>query len=376
MRTALLMYAADYFQGGLWRYAYNLGKNLVVLDDKNTYEFFHGQKKEENFLSLNQYEKIEPQTVIGKIFKQPQLLAKEGFDIVHQTENFCPLFSSKQKYKKIITIHDLTPLKFPQHFSRSSWWYYKYFLPQLLKRVDNIIVPSFSTKEDLVNLYKIKENKITVIYEGIEDKFFEPISDDIKTNVLKKFKIDKPYVLTLGVNFHRNLPTIFRAYKGLSQKMQETVSLVVAGATGKEYIQRPKFIGRAIGYIEKEVEKFGLSDKVIFTGYMSDIELRSLYQKAEVFCFASIAEGFGFPPLEAMASNCLVISSNRSAMQETLKQGAILLDPLDYRAWTENLESVLTNPKKFKVNLETSYKTAQSFKWEKCAREHLKIYYA
>jgi len=375
-KNALLMYSCDWYQGGLWRYAYNLGCQLSLIDQHGDYSFIHGHKKPENFAGLQQGERIIPLKGWEKVFKLPGILKREGFNLVHQTENSCPLFSKKQKYRKVITIHDLTPYKFPKFFSKREYIYYRFYLPQALKTVDAIIAPSQSTKQDLVELYGVKSEKVTVIHEGLEEAFFCQYSPQETKAMLDSKGLSKPYLLTMGINYHRNLGTVFKAYAALPEDIKDSYDLVVAGYTGIEDGKDIRFLGRGTENIVNLVRDLGLKQHVKFVGRLKQEDLMMLYQSAEIFLFPSLSEGFGFPPLEAMASGCPVISSSASAMKETVGDAGILLEPLDPEKWSGAIEQVLQSGDIKRSLIDKGLKRAKSFSWEKCAQGHLGVYYA
>lgn len=369
------MYSCDWYKGGLWRYAHNLSLQLLKLDQKNQYNLIHGVLKPENFNYLHSHEIILPLKNYQKVLFLPNYLKLKGYDVVHQTENFCPLFSNKQRYRKIITIHDLTPYKFPDFFSRTDYFYYRYYLPKALERVDCIIVPSNSTKNDLVNLYQLDPGKIRVIYEGIEENFFERIDSQKIKEFLSKNGVVKPYLMTVGMNYHRNLPTIFSAFAALRSDLRNSLELVIIDAAGIAMKRASaKFVGRGTLNIMKSAEQLGILESIKIIGGATDEELRMAYQGATAFVFPSLAEGFGFPPLEALASGCPVLSSNVSAMPETLSDAAVLLDPVDVEQWKIAIEKAISVSPDRGV-IERGLKIARKFNWKTCAEEHIKVYY-
>lgn len=373
-KNALLMYSCDWFKGGLWRYAHNLALNILKLDNENIYKFIHGLKKPENFSGLENNEIILPLSGWQKIRKLPKILAKEEFDLIHQTENFCPYFLKKEKYRKIVTIHDLNPLLFPRFFSRANYLFYRFYLPLALRTVDKIIVPSFNTKKDLVNFYGLKEEKINVIYNGIEKNFFDPRSPKEIKEFKKEHGIDSPYLLSSTINYHRNLPTVFKAYKSLPKELHEKYKIAIVGATGLETRNKIKFVGRGTKDISRSIQELGLADRIIFTGQINPSEMPLLYQGAEMLVFSSVYEGFGFFPLEAMASSCPVVCSNASSLPEVVGEGGILLDPFDIGGWRDAIARIVSSPELRKTLIEKGRKQAEKFSWEKNAKEHLNIY--
>lgn len=374
-KIGLLMYACDYYQGGLWRYAYNLSKQLLVLDKQNTYTFIHAKEKPENFLGLENQERLMPFFGRDKIFHLPKVLNTGEYSVIHQTENSCPWFPKETKYKKIITIHDLTPYKFPQYFSARDFVYYRFFLPRALKKVNVIICPSQNTKQELVRFYKIDPKIIYVIYDGIEDKFFQAVKEEVKQAFLTERGITKPYIMTLGVNYHRNLGTLFKAYNSLPEALKTKYDLLVFGYTGLETGEALRFLGRGSRQIFQQANGMsGSQGKIRFVGKVTEQDLVMYYKSASVFVFPSLSEGFGFPPLEAMASGVPVISSSATAMKETVGEAGVLVDPKDIRGFTEAITKVLNSKNLQQELTEKGFRRALRFTWKQCAQEHIDVY--
>lgn len=270
MKIGLLMYANDmFFRGGIWRYSYNLARSLVKLDKQNDYTFVHGRKIPENFRNLDDKEQIWPLGRIGKIWKLPELLREEQFDVVHETANFAPIFR-QVNYKKIMTLHDLIPIKFPGTIDIKSLMYYKFYLPITLRQFDYIITPSNNSKEDINELYKIPASKIKVIYHGIEEKFFEEVSEERLNNFKKKYKLNFPFILLVrGIDYRKNPITIFRAFAAMPREFQKSFKIVVLGGVHPSEKE---------GDIIREMRRLKIEDKVIiFDIIKSDSDYKLFY---------------------------------------------------------------------------------------------------
>ena len=144
-KTALIFYQGDFPAGGMWRYGYMLAKGLVTTDKENQYSLIHARSCPENFIGLEPYEKLLPLKWWQKIIFLPKILRRQGFNVVHVTENACPFFINAP-YKKIVTVHDLMPLGLSYSVNLSTKLYYKFYLPWALSKVDKIVTVSQYSK--------------------------------------------------------------------------------------------------------------------------------------------------------------------------------------------------------------------------------------
>lgn len=366
MRIGLLMYANDPpFRGGLWRYGYNLAKNLIKIGSANQFLFIHGEKREENFYGLENYERIIPASSFKKICVLPKILIKEKIDILHETANLSPFFPQITPYKKIVTIHDLSALRYPNTTNLRGWLFFKFLLPKALTRIDYIIVPTRNTKNDIIDFYGINENKIRVIHHGVEEKFFNDISEEKLITFKKRYQLHKPFLFWVGaINIHKNLQTIFKAFLRLPSYIQNEYQIILAGYFGD----------RAARSLEM-IKNLKLDKKVILLQSVSDEELILLYKSASLFVYPSSYEGFGFPVLEAMASGCPVIVSHSSSLPEVVGNGGILVDPHNIELWSYHITKVLEEKSLREELIRHGIQQAKKFNWYKTAQEHLKVYY-
>ncbi len=364
MKTGLVFYQGDWVAGGLWRYGYSLATEFLKLDASNEYKLIHGYKRPENFIGLERIEQLIPLNSWQKILRLPQILNKNNFDVIHVTENACPLFI-RPKYKTLVNMHDLMPLALPQAVNKKTFLYYKYYLPQALKRVDSIITSSEYSKNDLIKFYGIDDKKIKIIYHGIPSHFFGDIDSGKLEYFKNKYKITHPFLLSVsGINFRKNLKIVFEAFNVLSKYIKQEYKILLVGKAESEADPTRQLI-----------KKMNLENNVRFLGYVPEDDLLYFYKLASVFLFPSLYEGFGLPVIEAMAAGCPVISSNATCLPEITGGAALLLDPNKIGDWSEAMSSILTNSE-IKNNLINKGKNhAQQFTWEKSAREHLKCYY-
>ncbi len=252
----------------------------------------------------------------------------------------------------VVTAHDAIPYIYPHKLAPANW-YYKMHIKNTLKVADRVIVVSESAKHDFVRFTGIEPERVKVIYNGIDHDAYRPPVKKIRN---KTFTIRYVGGLTAP---HKNVMSILRTAK-LLMDMGITVKFELAGGAHPDM---PVF---------KEYKTMGLNN-VVFKGFIPDEELPAFYQGADLFIYPSLYEGFGFPPLEAMACGVPVLSSNRGSLKEVLGQGAITLDPKPEN-FADVIASMLNNRQSL-VDLGVAGRhTALQYTWEKCAEETLKCY--
>lgn len=265
--------------------------------------------------------------------------------------------------RRVITFHDLVFEIFPQFYTwKSRLWQWQMSYPYLAKIADQIIAVSQNTKTDLERLYRIKPEKIQVIYEGVESHYFKNIDEQTIINLKNKFNIPEKYLYYIGsLEPRKNVITIVRALAHL-QEQNVNIKLVVSG--GKSWLEGPIFA---------EIEKLHLTAQVVFTGPVTESEKIAWLQGATVFLFPSLYEGFGLPALEAMAAGCPVITSNVSSLPEVVGEAAILIDPNNQASINLAVENICLDVTLANKYSEQGRARAKKFSWEETAKATLSI---
>ncbi len=357
---------------GVAGFTFNLLKNLIRIDKYNAYYFFYNSFSSKidlvEFKNINNNLQIiktnYPNKIFNyffqKIFNYPKLDKVVGGCTVF----YCPHinFSSfSSNSKNIITIHDLSFLRYKEFFSqRKNFWHRAINIKKNIKKFDKIIAVSHNTKNDLVELLKVPSEKIEVIYPGLPElKFDSNLSPDY---LLEKYNINKDYVLYLGnIEPRKNINTLISAYNLLRASGQD-VSLVLAGGWGWKTKK-----------IKQKWQESPYKKDIIFTGYVRDEVKPLLYQKARVFAYPSFYEGFGFPPLEAMSFGLPVVSSNVSSLPEVLGDSALYINPDRPEELSEALKNVLQDQDLRQRLINSGYNQIKKFSWEKTSQDYLKI---
>jgi glycosyltransferase involved in cell wall biosynthesis len=289
---------------------------------------------------------------------RPSRLSTENLDVLHGPANFTPLLSFGN-YKKVITVHDIIAILFPEFYSKRFSRAHSRIFPKQLSFVDRIIVDSQSTRNDLIEHLRVPSEKIITIPLSVDEQF-RPLKhrDDIK-----KHQINSNYILFVGcVRPHKNITTLIQAFYKLKKRGIKHI-LVIAGEKYPHYNE-----------VDITIEKLGLRKEVILTGHFPERNLPILYNAADLFVFPSLYEGFGLPPLEAMACGCPVITSNTSSLPEVVGDAGIMINPNNVDALADAMYRVLTNKGLRQDMIKKGLKRAKMFSWEKTAKETLRVY--
>jgi len=290
----------------------------------------------------------------------PYWAKKARVDLVHQ-----PCFSAPLLYpgKVIVTCHDLISVFFPENLPLVSRLFYSRWMPFSYRRAALLIADSEHTKKDIIALLKISESKIRVIHLAVSP-LFRPIKSRKKiSQVQKKYGTTSRYFLHVGtIEPRKNLEFLVRVY-ALAVREGIKENLVITGKKGWYYEG-----------LFRLVKELNLEDKVIFSGYVAENDLPTLYSGATALLFPSLYEGFGLPPLEAMACGTPVISSSTSSLPEVVGKAGILLPPRDERLWVKNILKI-TQDKGLERTLRAwGPRQAKKFTWEETAKKTIEVY--
>jgi glycosyltransferase involved in cell wall biosynthesis len=308
--------------------------------------------------------------IIHNLFFYPktaQKFIRKDSDIIHffsQEETYL-IKSIKTNAPKIATCLDLIGLTLKEYDFIDRR--FKSYSIKSMREANKIITISDYTKNELIKYTKISADKIKTIYLGADDEFKKLSSDEIADARLE-YNLPENFILYVGSEQSRkNFPLLIKAFYNLKKKYNlKEIKLVKAGSPQISEVQRRKIFDL--------IEQLNLQDDVIFTDYVSDEYLVKLYNAADLFVYPSLYEGFGLPPLEAMACGCPVITSNTSSLPEVVGEAGIMIDPNDINSLTESMYTVLTD-KGLKEELsKKSLERAKMFSWKKTAAETWKIY--
>jgi len=301
---------------------------------------------------------------LEKIFSYPKLdKLIGGADIFWSPHFNFSSFSKDKKLKKIITVHDLSFLRYPEFFSRrKNFWHQALNIKKTLAAADSIIAVSNNTKNDLVELLNINPAKIKVIYSG-NNLVKREISEAEKAEMLNRFKLAGRFILYLGnIEPRKNIKGLIESYNNLRAKNPEFSDLKLVLAGGKGWKSQA---------IYKSYNESKYKSDIHFLGYISQSDKEILYSAAQVFVYPSYYEGFGFPILEAMAYGCPVICSNVSSLPEVAGDAALTINPYNNEEIEEALKIILSDQKLRELYIAKGYKREKLFTWEKTAAKYI-----
>jgi glycosyltransferase involved in cell wall biosynthesis len=283
------------------------------------------------------------------------LLRGRKISLLHVPHFNAPFFWGR---KLIVTIHDLTPLRFPQQYSPAARAYFQIMVKRASRRAEAVFAVSQFTAQSLIEM-GIPGEKIRVIYNGVDPPPEAP--SERERSFLEKYNL-RDYLLYCGnVRFHKNVALLVRLIREL-QKYFPGLKLVIAGAVDPDYQE-----------FQLELSKTD-PELVLLLGYVNPEELGTLYKNALLFLFPSLSEGFGIPPLEAMSYGLPVVASNCTSLPEVLGDAALLLPPYDLNAWVEGVKSILLNPSSRESLKVKGLQRWRLFSWENTAHSLLKEY--
>lgn len=346
---------------GLGNYSRDLVRILSEYEPDNEYLLLNKNKSERGKEILERPNVHFIETSKGNFSRQLKMgkdAQKQEADIFHGLSGELPLKWDSRPIKKVVTIHDLIFVRYPQYYSffdrRIHFWKFK----KAADMADKIIAISEQTKKDIIQYLKVPETKIEVIYQGCHHAFKEQQSPELMQAVKEKFKLPERFILNVGtIEERKNLLNVVKAVSGTE------IPLVVVGRKTKYYQK-----------IERFLKKNKMEKQVLFLEGVSMDELACLYKMADIFVYPSFFEGFGIPVIEALFSKTVVVTSNTSCLPEAGGKDSVYVNPdndLDIRA---KLKFLWENESERKRREEKGFEFVQKFNDEPIAKELMNFY--
>lgn len=374
MRIGIDITAAVTQGGGIGRYTRELIYALVKADKENEYHLFSARQPQTlpvpdpvpNGENVSYHQAPLDERWLYRLWYRlrlplPVQLATGPLDLFHSPDFVLP--PVRDSIPTILTVHDLSFVHYPDTFTPALVNYLNSVVPWSVARATHILADSQATKEDLINIWRVAAEKVTVLYSGVSGRF-QPVTDQKQlAAVRQKYDLGRaPYLVSVStLQPRKNFQMLIQAFKPVAE--QQPHNLVIAGGKGWLYEE-----------MMSEVQKQGLEGRVKFIGFVADGDLPALYSEASLMVFPSLYEGFGLPLLEAMACGVPVLSSNASCLPEVAGEAAVLLSPTEQEAWSQTMNGLLSNPGQRARMVAAGFLQARKFRWKKAAGELLEVY--
>ncbi len=368
----LVSFSGTYRQAGVSKYTEYLINNLAEIDPANEYLIYFGNGPHpqgfaagSNFkLKAGHFSTEKPLVRIAwEQLAAPAILLKDRPAVFHCPVNVIPLAAL---CPTVLTIHDLGFIRFPERYKPAKRRYLHLMTALSARRAAHIITPSQSVRQEVIDLLGIQPGKITAIAEGVAPAF-KPLPPAEVERWRVANAIPDRFALYLGtLEPRKNLPLLIKAFAKWQQmrlKQAAGVKLVLGGAKGWLYED-----------IFRLVQDLGLQDSTLFPGYIKEEDLPLWYNSARCFVYPSVYEGFGLPPLEAMACSCPVITSNSSSLPEVVGQAGLMVGPDDETGLVAALDRLFMNEVERDRLGQAGRERAGEFSWRKAALATLEVY--
>ncbi len=357
--------------GGVTSYSGQLLKNMLAIDHDNKYIFFANSWK--NRINQARF----PKAII-KTYHWPNKIYNLSLNLLNWPKIdkrigpldlfFMPnanFISLSEKMPLVLTVHDLSFEVFPQHLSaKRRLWHQAASPRKLSQRANKIIAVSENTKRDLIDIYHIPADKIAIVHSGIETGDYETINQPAIDLCLKKYRLKKPYILTVSfLEPRKNITALMAAFDALKKKLNQPCGLVIVGQKAWRHEDLTAYQARL---------KYG--SEIVFIGYAPEQDKKLLIKGAHAFVYPSVYEGFGFPPLESMAAGVPVVASAASALPEIIGKSAILVQPYNTAEITEALYQLIIDDNLRKKLINQHQQILQKYTWRNCAEKTLSVF--
>jgi glycosyltransferase involved in cell wall biosynthesis len=368
MKIGLIAYGLDRPLTGMGRYTVELARALRRMKDGPELFIFSGGSigplENEGFplVPLPACRQLSALMTVGNFWISLQA-RRQKMDLVHDPCGVAPFLFGAGNAGMVVTLHDVIPYIYPQTSSLTERIIYQWWLPRLLPEVDAVLTGSRHSREDIRRFLNVRDDRLFMVPYGVSDQF-RPVSGDGSINTIRmKYSLAGPYVLYMGdFTPRKNLHRLLEAFLSLRSRLGK-FSLVLAGSRMNQKAN-----------IEPVIQWLRMGDCVRIIGPVPEADLPALYAGADLFVFPSLYEGFGFPPLEAMACGVPVISSGVASLPEVVGDAVISVNPYRVDSLAEAMRKMLTRPDLRRTMTEKGYEQAKKFSWDRTAKETMDVY--
>ncbi len=366
LNAHLLSSSRSYRAAGINRYVYSLLKHLPTVAGQHRFTVFLGDRKAGEALAgletrVSTLPTVQPAVrIVWEQLVQPVRVMAERVELLHSLAFVQPLVLP---CPGVVTIYDLSFVLFPQRLQPWRRLYLRWGSTLSARRATRVVAISASTKRDIINLLGVPGQKVDVVPCGVDDDFRPVDEPGLLDQLRRKHGLPPRMLLFVGtIEPRKNLTMLLKSYALLRERMQAP-PLVIGGPPGWRH-----------GEVFSLVEELDLLDRVLFPGYIARDELPLWYNAAELFVYPSLYEGFGLPPLEAMACGTPVVISDTSSFPEVVGDAGLLVDPTSAEEIAQAMERVLTDGALRNTLSARGLDRARAFTWQRAARETIGVY--
>ena len=349
---------------GIPAYVRNLLQSLSRIDKENEYILYAHKDFDYDLENKRWTKKSGALTQYGTVWMQMELpfwLKRDRVDIFWGTQHTLPVFTPSD-VKAVLTVHDLVHLIFPETMRLKNLIINKFIIPPSIRRTNAIVGVSEWTLNDVRKYLNPKNKIMRAIHSGVGRQFSPKNKKEAKAKIQSLFHISDPFILTVGTfEPRKNLEGSFRAFERIVDKIPHHLLIV-----GQKGWKNKKTI--------REIKKSKNISRIHFMGYVEDDILPSLYKASDVFLFPSLYEGFGIPPLEAMACGVPVVASNVSSIPEVVGDGAVLVNPNNPENIAEGILNLLNDSDFREKMILRGKKQAEKYSWDKAAQKMVNLF--
>ena len=351
---------------GIGTYVRNLLKYLALIDRETEFvllcrpqDMTVAERLGPNFRAVA--EPSRPYSLAEQVMLPARLVA-QNVSLLHEPHYVLPPLVP---CRAVVTIHDCIHLMFPQYLpNRFAHAYARANLWAATRRAERIFTVSETSKADILRYCDVPAERIIVVHNAIDERFAAPADMEAVERVRERYRLNGPFALYVGnIKPHKNLERLIDAFNLVRRAGYERLELLIIGDQISKY---PR--------LRRAVDRHKLHKHVRFLGFVADDTLAALYRLATVFVFPSLYEGFGLPPLEAMASGTPVVTSNRSSLPEVVGDAAVLVDPYSAASIAEGIQRVLGDADLRRTLSERGLARAKAFSWESSVRRIHEVY--
>lgn len=370
MRIGFNFQTMDKYISGVEYYGLGLLNGLLRIDERNEYVVFTNQPdllrqhvpQAANLSTVEvEYLKTRAARICWEHTRLPRLSVKYKLDVLHCPSYICPLRKLSVPY--VVTIHDTIAIDRPQWCKQTNALYFNLFMKAAAKKASRIISVSERSTDDIKRNFNLPCSKIRTIYSGIDNIFRAAKNSARCCEVRANYNLPQRYILYVGnIEPKKNIGTLLRVQKKLREK-DLPHKLVIVGKRSWAAKAEMRELSREIA-----------SGNVVCPGYVDRNDLPYVYRMADVFVFPSLYEGFGFPPLEAMACGTPVISSRSGSLAETLSDAAIIVEPHNTEQIVQAIYSMITNSSVREKYAQMGLERSSMFNWDSAAEQTLSVY--